>query len=134
MAHEIPESTASLLQRVIDDTRELFREEVALARAEVREEASAWAAAGGVMASGGAVLGAAALFLLVACALGITGGFHWPNWAGFLIVGFVLAVIGAVAVVHGRDRARRILTLPRTTDSVKETSAWMKHRIGSSAR
>ncbi|HZP49369.1 MAG TPA: phage holin family protein [Vicinamibacterales bacterium] len=134
MAYESRESTTSLLQRVIDDARELFREEVALARAEVREEASAWAAAGAAMAGGGAVLGAAALFVLVACALGISTGLRWPNWAGFLIVGVVLAVGGGIALVRGRDRARRILMLPRTTESVKETSAWMKNRINSSAR
>src|SRR5439155_190842 len=35
------EPTSHLIHNVIDDVRELFREEVALARAEVREELSA---------------------------------------------------------------------------------------------
>jgi hypothetical protein len=134
MAYENPEPTTSLLSRVIDDARELFREEVALARAEIREEASAWAAAAGSMAAGAAVLGMAGLFLLVALALGIAALLHWPTWAGFLIVGVVLAVAGAVAFMTGRERAHRILTLPKTTETVKETSAWMKNRLNSSTR
>ncbi len=134
MAYEYQESTTSLLQHVIDDARELFREEVALARAELREEISGWAAAGVAMAAGVAVLGAAVLFILVGCALGISNGFHWPNWAGFLIVGGVLAVVGGIGVAVGRDRAKRILMLPKTTDTVKETSAWMKDRISSSTK
>jgi putative superfamily III holin-X len=133
MAYENDQSTMSLVQRVIDDARELFREEVALARAEIREEASAWAAAAGSMAAGGAVLAAAALFVLVAVALGAAALFRWPDWAGFLLVGVLLAVAGAVAFKAGRARARRILTLPRTTETVKETSAWIKDRINSSA-
>jgi len=134
MAYENQESTTSLLARVIDDARELFREEVALARAEIRNELSAWAAAGTTIAAGGAVLGVAGLFILAAIALGIAALFHWPNWAGFLLVGGVLAVGGAVAFMAGRARAHRILTLPKTTETVKETSAWMRSRINSNTR
>ena len=134
MPYENQESTTSLLGRVIDDARELFREEVALARAEIREEVSAWAAAGGAMAAGGAVLGVAALFILVALALGVAALLQWPNWAGFLLVGVVLGVVGAVALMAGRAKAHRILTLPKTTETVKETSEWMKNRMTSSAK
>ncbi len=134
MSYENQESTTNLLGRVIDDVRELFREEVALARAEIRQEASAWAAAAGSMAAGGAVLGVAALFILAAMALGIAALFHWPNWAGFLLVGVVLAIVGAIALMAGRARAHRIPTLPKTTETVKETSAWMKDRMNSSTR
>ena len=134
MPYENQESTTSLLGRVIDDARELFREEVALARAEIREEVSAWAAAGGAMAAGGAVLGVAALFILVALALGVAALLQWPNWAGFLLVGVVLGVVGAVALMAGRAKAHRILTLPKTAETVKETSEWMKNRMTSSAK
>ena len=128
------EPATDLIQRVVDDFRDLFREEVALARAEVREEASAWAAAGARLAAGGAVLGVGALFVLVAIALGVAALFHWPNWAGFLLVGVLLAIGGAVALQMGRARARRIATLPKTTHEVKETSQWIKDRMTSSAR
>src|SRR5690349_10541245 len=74
------ESTTHLIGRVIDDVRDLFREEVALARAEVREEVSAWSAAAASMAAGGAAAGIGGLFLLIAIALGISAFAHWPNW------------------------------------------------------
>lgn len=128
------EPATDLIQRVADDIRDLFREEVALARAEVREEASAWASAGAGMAAGGAILGVGALFVLVAIALGAAALFHWPAWAGFLLVGVLLGIGGAVALQMGRARARKIATLPKTTGSVKETSAWIKDRMNSSAR
>ncbi|HZT75308.1 MAG TPA: phage holin family protein [Vicinamibacterales bacterium] len=134
MAYENQESTTSLLGRVIDDARELFREEVALARAEIREEASAWLSAGGAIAGGAVVLGVGVCFLLVFVALGAAALFHWPNWAGFLLVGGILAIAGGIALMAGRLRAHRILTLPKTTESVKETSTWMKDRLTSNTR
>jgi pilus assembly protein TadC len=128
------EPTSQLIHHVIDDVRELFREEVALARAEVREELSAWGAAAVRMAAGGAIAAIGGLFVLVALAEGVAALFGWPNWAGFLLAGAVLAIGGFVALQAGRKRAGTIAALPRTKETMRETSTWIKGRMTSKPR
>ncbi|PYQ70011.1 MAG: hypothetical protein DMG04_26205 [Acidobacteria bacterium] len=125
------EPTSHLIHNVIDDVRELFREEVALARAEVREELSAWSTAAASMAAGGAIAAVGGLFVLVAIAQGAAALFGWPNWAGFLLAGVVLAIAGFVAVQAGRKRFTKIVPLPKTKETVRETSTWIKDRMTS---
>jgi Flp pilus assembly protein TadB len=119
MAHE-SESITGLLKGALDDVRDLIREEVALARAELRFELSKVATAGmqfGIAAVAGWFAG---MFLLIAAALGIAALFEWPAWAGFGVVAVLLAVAAAVAFMGGRKAVREVQPLPRTIDSVKE--------------
>src|SRR5512135_1348331 len=96
MANEQDQSIPSLVRGVLDDGRELIREEIALAKAEARVELGRAASAAAEFA-GAAVAGwFAATFILVAVALGISYGFGWPDWVGFGIVGVVVGIIGSV--------------------------------------
>ena len=90
MAHESDASMSTLLRNALDDVRELFREEVALARAELRAEVSKAASAASGFGAAAAALVCAGLFLLTALALGIATLMEWPAWTGFAIVGVVL--------------------------------------------
>jgi pilus assembly protein TadC len=128
------EPTSQLIHNVIDDVRELFREEVALARAEVREELGAWSSAAAAMAAGGAIAALGGLFVLVAIAQGVAALFGWPHWAGFLIMGVALAIAGFAALTRGRKRAATIVALPKTKETVRETSTWIKDRMTSKPR
>jgi hypothetical protein len=48
-------------------------------------------------------------------------------WAATLLVAVVLAVAGALLIMSGIGRARRIQPVPeRTVQSVKENIEWMK--------
>jgi putative superfamily III holin-X len=125
------EPLTHLIQNVVDDLRDLFREEVALARAEIRQEVSAWSSAAISMAAGGAVAAVGALFILLGIAQGIAMLFGWPAWGGYLLIGVLLAIGGGVAVLAGRRRTQTIPTLPRTTETVKEATEWMKDRMSS---
>jgi hypothetical protein len=125
------EPVTHLIQNVVDDLRDLFREEVALARAEIREEVSAWSSAAMSIAIGAAVAVLGVCFILLAIAQGIAMALSWPAWAGYVIVGVVLGIAGSAALMGGRRRSRTIATLPRTTQTVKETSEWMKDRMSS---
>jgi hypothetical protein len=119
MAHE-SESVTGLLKGALDDVRDLIREEVALARAELRLELSKVAAAG-------------VQFGIAAVTLWFAGHvpadcrrarhrdvFTWPAWAGFAVVAVLLAVAGLVAFMGGRRAVREVQPLPRTVDSIKE--------------
>lgn len=114
-------SVGGLVRSALDDVRELFREELALARAEVREElakATAGAAQAGIA---GVALWFAAMFLLVAAALAVSAGLQWPAWAGFVSVGVVLAVVGLVLAFGARRAFREMRPLRRTVGTIKET-------------
>src|SRR3954469_14261430 len=80
-------SITHTIGRLIDDVRELFREEVALARAELRHEVSAFAAAAAQMGAGAAAGAFAVGFLLLGLAQGFAALVGWPARAGHLAAG-----------------------------------------------
>lgn len=120
MAYE-SESVTGLLRGALDDVRDLIREEVALARAEMRYELSKIQAAGVQFGIAAVALWFAGMFLLIAAALGIATLFNWPAWTGFAIVAVLLGVAGLVAFMGGRKAVRNVQPLPRTVESIKET-------------
>ena len=120
---------STLVRGALDDVRELFREEAALAKAELRAELSKASAAGSAFGAAAASLYFAALFVLTAIAIGIPAMFEWPAWTGFAIVGIVLAVCGAIMFMSGRRAVREIRGLPRTIGTVKETVETVKENF-----
>jgi hypothetical protein len=115
------ESVGGLVRGAMDDVRELFREEVALARAEIRQEMGKAASAGVQFGIAGVALWFAAMFLLVTVALGVAALFNWPAWLGFAVMAVLLAAAGLVFISHARTRLKTVEpALPRTVSSIKE--------------
>lgn len=120
MAHEADAPMSTLVRSALDDVRDLFREEIALARAELHQEVSK-ATTAGIGFGGAAVAGwFAGVFILAAIALGISEGMHWPYWVGFGIVGVLTAIVGGIFYAGGRRAVREMRGLPRTVQTVKE--------------
>lgn len=120
MAHETEAPISTLVRGALDDVRDLFREEIALARAELRQEMSK-ASAAGIGFGGAAVSGwFAGAFILAAIALGISEGLRWPDWTGFAIVGVLMAIVGGIFYASGRRALGTMRGLPRTVQTVKE--------------
>jgi len=135
MAYEDPQSAsiAHTVGRLIDDVRELFREEVALARAELRQEVSAFGASAAAMGAG-AVAGAFALgFLLLGIAQAFAVLVGWPAWGGYIAMAGVLGIVAAVGLMGGRKKVHSV-QMPQTVESIKETKEWMKDRMSSERR
>lgn len=120
MAYESEASVGGLVRGALDDVRELFREEVALARAEMRVELNKAMAAGMQFGAAGVALWFAGMFLLIAVALGISALFNWPAWSGFAIVAVLLAIGGMVMLAGARKAVREVQPLPRTVETIKE--------------
>jgi hypothetical protein len=128
-------SFTTTVKQVNDDVRELFREELALARAELRQEASSFSTAAAQMGGGAAVAGFAVLFLLLGIAQGFADLVNWPVWGGYLMMGVVLAAAAGVAIQMGRSRLRATPAVPKQTlETLKETKEWMKDRMSSESR
>ncbi len=122
-------SFAALLSGAINDVRELFRQEVSLARAEIRQEVvNAKSAA---MKLGAAAVTAlfATLFVLIALARGLSQLFVMPVWAGFAIVGGVLAIATGVLVAVAWPNLKSVGPMPeRTMRTMKENLEWVKRQ------
>jgi hypothetical protein len=129
------ESIASLVRGIMVDLRELVREELALARVEIKEQAGRARLAAASLGAAVMALALGAAFLLVAVAVGIADLLDWPVWAGFLITALLLSVIGATLLGVGRKRLRSFKAVPEeTVRTLKENSEWIAKRLSSAKR
>ncbi len=130
-----PESIGSLLRGILMDLRTLIREEIALARVELREQAGRARAAAISFAIAAVALMFGGTFLLIALATAIADVFDWPVWAGFLAVAVLLSLVGFITLASGRKKLATVSAVPEETIStVKENSEWIAKRLSSEKR
>jgi hypothetical protein len=126
------ESIGGLLRGILMDIRTLIREEIALARVELREQAGRARAAAVSFAVAAVALACGGLLLLVAMATGIADLLDWPVWAGFLIMAVLLCVVGTVTLASGRKQLAKVHVVPEeTVTTLKENSEWVAKRLSS---
>lgn len=121
------QSVPDLIKKALHDAQELVRTEVALVKAEMRDETRRMGLGIGLLV-GAAVAGVLTLtFLLTALAWGLTAAFAWPAWAGFAIVGVLLLIVTGILALMGR---RKLATehLPQTKATMKENAEWIRAR------
>ncbi|GAA2511486.1 phage holin family protein [Pilimelia columellifera] len=121
-------SFGDMLGNVADDLSTLVRQEMALAKAELKEDAVKAGKASGLFATAGVAGHMVLLFLSIALWWGlsdVTGG----GWAG-LIVATIWGVIGALSYVSGRAQLSKLKGLPRTAETVEKIPAALKPNRG----
>jgi MFS family permease len=129
------ESIGGLIRGIMADVRQLMREEIALARVEMREQAQRAKLAAIALGAAAVAMAIGGIFLLVSVAVGIADLLDWPVWAGFLIVALVLCVAGMVMLSTGRKRLSNLRPMPeQTMQSLKENSEWIAKRLSSAKR
>ena len=129
------ESIGGLLRGILDDVKMLIREEIALARVELREQAGHARAAAVSFGMAAAALAFGGTFLLIAIATAIADLLDWPVWTGFLIVAVVLGIAGFVMLSSGRKRMHQVHAVPQETIStLKENSEWIAKRLSSAQK
>ncbi|HVG55769.1 MAG TPA: phage holin family protein [Vicinamibacterales bacterium] len=129
------DTIGGLIRGILNDLRTLVKEEIALARVELREQAVRGRAAAmsfGI-AAGALMFGVA--FLLIAAATAIAELAGWPLWSGFLIVAVVLSIIGFISLSSGRKQLRTFHAVPEeTVTTLKENSEWIAKRLSSARK
>ena len=126
------ESIRGLLRGILMDLRTLIREEIALARVEIREQATRAKAAALSFAVAAAALVFGGIFLLIALATAIADLLSWPVWSGFLIVAALLAGVGLFTLTSGRRQLQGVHAVPtETLSTLKENSEWIAKRLSS---
>jgi len=118
-------SVGELVGEVSRDLSTLMRQELALAKAEMREEAVKSGKAVGLLGGAGLAGYFVLLFLSAALWAGLSNVMD-PGWAA-LIVAAVWALVGGVLYTTGRDRIRQVRPKPeRTVDTLKEIPSALK--------
>jgi hypothetical protein len=119
-------SVGELLSAVTSDVQTLFRQEVELAKTEVRQEATKAGKAAGMYGGAGFAGYMVLLFLSLAAVLGLANVMD-GGWAA-LIVTAVWAAIAAVLYQRGRTRMRTVAPKPeQTVETMKENAQWARH-------
>jgi len=129
-------SLGQILRELRDESSELLRKEVSLAKVEMSEKASRVGANLGSVAIGGAVAFAGALALLAAVVFGLTSlltKLMSPGvavWLAPLLVGVVLAFVGYGMIQKALTALKHeSITPTQTTESLKENKEWLKARM-----
>ncbi|MFB8145522.1 phage holin family protein [Microbacterium sp. NPDC056003] len=111
-------SLGELLGEVTRDLSTLMRQEVALAKAELKETATTMAKGAGLLGGAGYAAAMAVLFLSIAAWAGLAnliGG----GWSG-LVVAVVWAIIAAVLYSVGRKQMKQVKGAPQTVETLEE--------------
>jgi hypothetical protein len=121
-------SLASLVSGIVADMEQLVRQQIQLARTEVKQEwEKAKTAVGTLMA--GAVLLTVGGVLLCFLLVHLINSFGVSLWGSFGIVGGVLVLCGTVLAALGYSQASRVnLVPPQTAQTLKENVQWIKSR------
>ncbi|CAL9582077.1 phage holin family protein [Streptomyces sp. enrichment culture] len=119
-------SMGELLSRVTSDLQVLFRQEVELAKAEIKEEGTKAGKAAGMYGAAGFAGYMVLLFLSLAAVYGL-GNVMDGGWAA-LIVAVLWGIAAAVLYQKGRARMRTVSPKPeRTVETLKEDAEWARH-------
>jgi uncharacterized membrane protein YqjE len=120
-------SVGDLLGRVTSDLSTLLRQELELAKAELRQEAAKAGKAGGMLGGAGVLGHLTVAFLALALTFAL-GNVMDLGWAA-LIVAALLAAGAVVLVTRGRAQLRQLNPIPQqTVETVKEDVQWARTR------
>jgi hypothetical protein len=115
-----------LVSGIVNDAQELFRQQFAMAKAEIRADIRRTQHAVALLAVGAVILVPAFLLLCHEAVYALHELAGFSRWASYGIVGAVTAVIGGALVAAGVSRFRSSHLLPeQTVEAIKENVRWM---------
>ncbi|GAA1446087.1 phage holin family protein [Leifsonia poae] len=117
-------SLGDLLGEVTRDVSTLMRQELELAKAEVKESATRAGKGAGLLGGAGyaAVMGVLFISIAVWWALGYLVGNAWSG----LIVAVIWLVVALVLYLQGRKALKSVAGAPQTVDTIKEIPETLK--------
>lgn len=118
------DSVGALVSDISQDLSTLMQQEVALAKAELKQSATKAGAGAGMLGGAGVAGHFTLLFLSIALwwALGDLMGRGWSA----VVVALIWAVIAAVLAVLGRNRLKEVEGMPNTVETAKKVPDALK--------
>ncbi len=128
---EVESTVAPLIRGILEDSQKLFRQELALVKVEIREDARR-ARNFILVISGGAIVCLVGLFLfgcMLAHLIDATSD-AIPVWGAFGVVAALAFLVGGVLLLEGAKRARGIKGIPeQTVETIRENVEWIQRRV-----
>jgi hypothetical protein len=124
---------AALVASASSDMSTLVRDEIALAKTEVKADVRAVAKGGGMIGAAGFLGFVAFILLSIAAAYGLVA-LGLDPWLAFLIVAVAYLLVAGLLALLARSALRKIKPPERTQRTVKETVAVLKNRGSAPAR
>jgi hypothetical protein len=122
-------SIGEMIGNISNDLSQLFRQEVELAKAELKQEAGKAGKAAGMLGAAG-FAGYLAVVLLSFALVFALANVMDAGWAA-LIVAVLWGIAGAVLYTTGRKQLKTVDPMPRrTVDTIKEDAQWLKNPTG----
>lgn len=119
-------SIGDLIGEIGQDLSQLVRDEIELAKAEIKQESAKAGKAVGMLGGAGYAGHVVLLFASLTVVFALANVMD-PAWAA-LIVTALWAVVGAVLYVTGRKRLRAVNLKPeQTVETLKEDARWARH-------
>jgi len=128
--HEPPEQgIGELIGDITNDLSRLFRQEVELAKAEMKVEAKKAGKASGMLV--GAGLAGLMVIILLSFALVYALDAVMPQGWAAVIVAVLWAIVGAVLFSMGRKQLKTVDPVPQqTVETLKEDAQWLRNPTG----
>jgi len=111
-------SVGQLLGEISGDISTLMRQEVELAKSEIRQSAQRASKGTGLLAGAGVGAHMVLLFLSIALWWGL-GSAIGRGWSA-LVVAVIWAIIAAILASMGKSQLKAVQGLPKTTDTAKK--------------
>lgn len=123
-AGEVEPSLGELFKELAEESSLLIRQEVALAKTEIRESASKAATDAISLAIWGAIAAVGGLVLVAFLVIGL-GALIGSYWLSALIVGAVFLIVGGLAAMGYAKKLKSIDFAPDTTlETLKRDKSW----------
>lgn len=117
-----------LFSELTTEARTLVRQELELAKTEMREKAAKVGKDAGLIALGGVLLYVGVIVLIAAAVIGL--GYLIGYGLSALLIGVVIAGTGAAIVLGAKkDLQKTTLAPEETKKTLKETKTWIKAQV-----
>lgn len=119
------ESIGTLVSDISQDLSTLLQQEVALAKAEIKDSASKAGQGAGLLGAAGYAAHLTVLFLSFTAWMALAYLLDDLAWSA-LIVALVWGLVAAVTGVMGRSRLKKVQGIPRTTETAQRVPDALK--------
>src|SRR5262245_19397818 len=114
-------SMTSLVSGIVNDAQELIKQQLAMFRAEIKEDLRKTKQASLALGVGAGVALLGGLFLCLALAFLLWWATPLPLWGAFAIVGGIFAIVGGVMIFAGKKKFDSFNPLPdQSAEALKE--------------
>jgi Putative Actinobacterial Holin-X, holin superfamily III len=128
-SHNSEPTLAELVNGLMSDAKLLVRQELALARHELYEEARKTKTAAASLGVGIGIAAVGGLLLIIMLVHLLRALTDWPIWTCYGIVGGIFVLLGGALLYSARRQISQIYVVPQqTVETMKENVRWFKRK------